>query len=136
MNISSYPVEILVVAWGCVLAFVHIFSAIIVKTRQYGAEWNMSARDEGTPPMGKVAARLDRAQANYFETFPLVIAVALALVVVDRNNVVTASGASLWLVARTAYLPLYWMGVPKLRTFVFLASVAGMGMMLWPLLLP
>lgn len=38
--------------------------------------------------------------------------------------------------ARVVYLPLYWLGVPKLRTFVFLASVIGIGMMLCPLLLP
>jgi uncharacterized MAPEG superfamily protein len=136
MLIGDYPVEMLVLAWGCILALVHIFAAINVKTKQYGTEWNMSARDGDMPKLNPVAARLDRAQANYFETFPIVIACTLALVLMARTSDLTGVGALVWLGARIVYLPLYWTGVPKVRTLVFLVSMIGILMMLFPLLLP
>ncbi len=132
---NTYPTEIVIVAWGCVLALVHIFITIIAKTRQYGSEWNMSARDGDTPPPSTTVARLERAQANYFETFPLAVTAGLALVIVGRNSTITEIGAIVWLSARVIYLPLYWAGVPKLRTLVFLVSTGGLGAMLWPLLI-
>lgn len=136
MIIGGYPVEMLVLAWGCVLALAHIFSAINAKTKQYGTEWNMSARDGDLPELNPVAARLDRAQANYFETFPIAIACTLALVLTGRATELTSIGAIVWLAARVVYLPLYWTGVPKVRTLVFMVSMIGILMMLFPLLIP
>ena len=65
--------ELTVLAWGCVLALVHVFAAIRAKTRQYGTKWNMSARDEEVPPLNPVAGRLARAQANFYESFPIMV---------------------------------------------------------------
>ena len=130
------PYELMVATWGCLLAFVHIFAAIHMKTRQYGVDWNMGARDGEQPPLNPVAGRLSRAQANFLETFPILLSAAVALAVTGRSTEWTEIGAGLWLGARIAYLPLYWAGVPKLRTLVWLASVVGLGMMLWPLLMP
>ena len=62
--------ELTVLAWGCVLAFVHIFAAVRAKTRQYGTKWNIGARDEELPPLNPVAGRLARAQANYLRDLP------------------------------------------------------------------
>src|SRR3954466_13390832 len=69
--------ELTVLAWGCVLAFVHVFAAVRVKTRQYGTKWNMGARDEALEPPQPIVGRLARAQANFFETFPIYAAAAL-----------------------------------------------------------
>ena len=66
--------ELTVLAWGCVLALVHIFAAAQVKTKQYGIKWNAGPRDESLPEPLPVTGRLMRAQANFFETFPIVIA--------------------------------------------------------------
>lgn len=57
---------------GAVLV-VHVMLAGRYRTRQYGTEWNMGARDEAMPPLDPVPARLLRAQANYLETFPVAI---------------------------------------------------------------
>ena len=69
--------ELTVLTWGCVLAVVHIFAAVQVKTRQYGNKWNIGARDEELPPPKPIVGRLARAQANFFETFPIMIAAVL-----------------------------------------------------------
>jgi len=126
--------ELTVLAWGCVLALVHIFAAINVKTRQYGREWNMGARDEALPPLSPLAGRLSRAQANFFETFPIVAVALLTATVADRTSDWTAAGAVIWLVARAIYLPLYAAGVPKVRTLVFAISMVGIALTLLPLL--
>ena len=54
------PTEIKILAWAAVLLIVHIFAAVHLKTRQYGAKWNMGARDEAQPPLNPLAGRLQR----------------------------------------------------------------------------
>ena len=70
-------IELAMLAWGCILAIVHIFIAVRFKTRQYGTKWNMGARDEELPPPAPIVGRLARAQANFFETFPIAAAAIL-----------------------------------------------------------
>ena len=126
--------ELTVLAWGCVLAFVHILAAGQAKTRQYGSKWNVGARDEELPPPSPVVGRLVRAQANFFETFPLLIAAVAIVSIAGIGNRTTALGAMIWLGARVVYLPLYLAGVPVVRTLVWTVSMVGLGMVLWPLL--
>ncbi len=124
--------EMSVLVWSCLLALVHIFGAAQVKTRQYGTKWNMGARDEELPPPAPIVGRMTRAQANFFETFPLAIIAVVALSITGTQTFWTQLGALLWLGGRIVYLPLYAAGVPVVRTIVFLASLVGILMMLWP----
>jgi len=126
--------ELTVLAWGCVLALVHVFAAVRVKTRQYGVAWNMGARDEVLPPPQPIVGRLARAQANFFETFPIVIAAILIVSVAGLTNRWTEIGAIVWLAARILYLPVYAAGIPRIRTLIFLVSVIGIAMILSPTL--
>ena len=128
-------IELAMLAWGCILAIVHIFVAVRFKTRQYGTKWNMGARDEELPPLEPVAGRLARAQANFFETFPVAAAAILIVTFAGLQDRWTAIGAMLWLGARIVYLPLYALGVPMLRTLVFLVSIVGILMVLRPALM-
>ncbi len=126
--------ELTVLAWGCVLALAHIFIAVRFKTRQYGTQWNMGARDEALPPPEPIVGRLARAQANFFETFPIAATAILIVELAERGNDLTAIGAITWLAARIVYLPLYAAGIPKVRTLAFLVSVVGILLILWPAL--
>ena len=125
--------ELTVLTWGCILAFVHILAAAQVKTRQYGTKWNMGARDEDLPPPRPIVGRLTRAQANFFETFPIMIAAVFIALTVGTDSQ-TALGAWLWLGGRVAYLPLYAFGVSYLRSLAWGVSLAGIVMALWPAL--
>ena len=129
------PVELKILALGAVLLIVHIFAAVHLKTRQYGRDWKVGARDEPQAPLNPVAGRLARAQANFQETFPVAIVALLGVVIAGQTSVLTAIGGWIWLACRTIYLPLYAMGVPVVRTVVFAISIGGLGMVLWPLLL-
>jgi len=131
--LTTFPAELAVLTWGCVLAFVHIFAAAQVKTRQYGAKWNIGARDEELPPPRPIVGRLARAQANFFETFPIMIAAVILAMSVGTDSM-TALGAWLWLGGRVAYLPLYAFGVPFLRSVAWAVSLAGIILVLKPAL--
>lgn len=128
------PVEYAILAWGCVLALVHVFAASSVRTAHYGVGWNAGNRDADPARPTPLAGRLTRAQCNFFETFPLVIAAVSLLGLTGTHTRWTAIGAIVWLVARAAYLPIYAVGIVYVRSAVFLASLAGILMMLWPLL--
>lgn len=129
------PVEITILAWAAVLLLVHIMLEINVKTRQYGTKWNMGARDEALPPPSDMAGRLGRAKVNYMETLPIAVIALFGVVITGKGDAMTALGGWIWLGARVVYLPLYWAGVPMVRTLVYLVSLAGLGMAIWPLLM-
>lgn len=121
-------VELKILAWSCVLLLIPIFAAVHLKTKQYGTKWNRGARDEALPPLDPVAGRLSRAQANFLETYPIAIVVLLGVVIAGRTSDLTAIGGWLWLGARAVYLPLYGLGVPVVRTLVFMVSLVGLGL--------
>ncbi|HEY5712163.1 MAG TPA: MAPEG family protein [Allosphingosinicella sp.] len=128
-------IELAILAWGCVLAIVYIWAAVRVKTRQYGVQWNIGPRDEDVPPPLPIVGRLARAQANFFETFPLFVAAVLIVSVAHLSDRWTVIGAWLWLGGRIAYLPLYAMGVKGIRTLAWAVSLAGIALLLKPALM-
>lgn len=113
------PTEILILALAGLLLLVHIMAAIRLKTQQYGVDWNTGARDGDLPPLNPVAARLERARDNFMETLPLAVIGLFGVVLADKANAITAAAGWIWLAARVVYLPLYWTGVPKVRTLVW-----------------
>lgn len=126
--------ELTVLALSGFLLLAHVLIAASAKTKQYGTQWNMGARDEQLPPMNAIAGRLDRARANFLETYPLAVAALLGVVVAGKADALSAAAAWTWLGARAIYLPLYWAGIPVVRSLVWaigiLALVALLGVML------
>jgi len=128
------PVEIKIAALGALLLFIHIFVAIRFKTAQYGRSWNVGARDEALPEANPMTGRTARAQANFLETFPIAIVALLGVVLANKTSATTALGGWIWLGARVAYLPLYMAGIRVVRTAVWAVGMAGLVMVIWPLL--
>lgn len=118
--------ELFVLALGAVLLVVHILVAIHFKTQQYGVKWNMGARDEDKDSLDEIPARLERASENFRETFPLAIVALGGLTIAGKGTDLTAIAAWLWLGARIAYLPIYWAGIAKIRTLVWMVSMLGL----------
>jgi len=127
-------IELTMLAWTVVLAIVQIGLFSVARTAQYGAKWNMGARDEKQPALNPVADRLGRAQANLYETLPLFIAAVLLVHVAGRENATTALGAQLYFWGRVVYVPLYAFGVLYVRTLAWLAATVGLLMVLFPAL--
>ena len=128
------PTELLVLSLAAVLLVVHVMLAGHFRTRQYGTEWNMGARDAEMPPLNPVAGRLLRAQANYQETLPLALIALIGVVVAGKTSELTAVAAWVWLIARVVYLPLYASGVPKVRTLIWAVATVAILLVLGVLL--
>ncbi len=128
-------IELTMVVWTLILAFVQILLFDFARTSQYGLKWNTGARDEVMPPLGPVAGRLRRAQNNLFETLPLFVGAVLVAHVAGRENVVTAMGAQVYFWGRVVYVPLYAFGIRQVRSFVWLVSTAGLFAIFYALLL-
>ena len=126
--------ELTMLAWTLVLALVQVSLPVLGKTVQYGSKWNAGPRDEPMPPPNKVTGRLDRAQANLFETLPVFIGAVLIAHVAGRESAQTALGAEIFFWARVVYVPVYWAGIAGVRTGIWGVSIAGLAMMVSGLL--
>lgn len=126
-------IELQMLAWAIVLGLVHILSAAMLSTSTRGLAWNAGNREGEAKPLTGVASRLDRASRNFLETFPLFAAAVVCVVLADRDTSQTALGAQIYLWARVAYLPVYAIGVPYLRTLVWAASLWGLLQVLYAL---
>lgn len=128
------PVELNVLGWSIVLGVFYVLFAAALATQQRGMAWNTGNRDGVPQALTGAAARAGRASRNFLETFAFFAAAVLAVVAAQRGNATTALGAQLYLWARVAYLPIYVLGIPYVRTLVWLASVVGLVMVLSGLL--
>ena len=124
------------VVWSLILAFVQIILFDVARTSQYGLKWNTGPRDEVVPEISPMGGRLKRAQDNLFETLPLFIAAVLVAHISGRETDMVTLGAEIWFVARVVYVPLYAFGIRQIRSLVWLVSIAGLGMIIAPLVMP
>jgi uncharacterized MAPEG superfamily protein len=136
LQLAGMSVEFTMLALAIVLGFVHILLAAHFITNERGLMWNMGPRDETKPLSSRLAGRLDRALANFKETFPLFAVAVLMAAALARHSSLTVWGAQLYLAGRILYLPLYAFGVPVLRTIVWAVATAGIVMVLWAVFTP
>ena len=124
--------ELRYLAWSIVLGLVHAIATGQFTTAQKGLRYALSARDEQQKLEG-VGARVERAFANYMQTFPFFAAGVLAALAAGRHSGLTAGGAALYFWCRLVYVPLYATAIPVLRTLAFVGAVVGIAMLLWAL---
>lgn len=118
--------ELWILLWAAALGLVHVLLASIAWTGEVGLAYNISARDEERVAKGVLTGRLMRAQRNYFETFPLFAAAALVAVIAGETGGHATLGGWLYLGGRVLYLPAYAMGVPVLRSLIWLTALGGL----------
>ena len=119
-------VELKFLAWSTLLGLAYVFLAAGLATYQRGLKWNASNRDAEVAPLEGAAARADRANRNFLETFPFFAAATVAVVLAKLNTEHTAFGAEVYFWARAAYLPIYVVGIPYLRTLIWAVSLWGL----------
>jgi len=127
-------VELQYLAWSVVLGLALLLWAAALVTRQRGVAWNAGNREEPLAPPAGMAGRADRAFRNFLETFPLLAAAAVAVVVAGRTGEGTALGMQLYFWGRVAHAGFYVAGIRYLRSLAWVVSMAGLLLVLWPLL--
>lgn len=88
---------------------------------------------DNAPPLSIVGGRLERAKNNMLESLPLFLGLALLAVAKGHTAGLVANAATVFLIARAAYVPAYVSGIPMLRSAVWLVAVASLGAMAWAL---
>ena len=116
--------------WSALLGLAYVLIAATFATQQRGLKWNASNRDGEPKPLTGAAARACRASFNFLETFPFFAVAVLAVEIARANSPHTALGAELYFWARLVYLPIYVIGIPYLRTLVWIASFWGLLMVM------
>lgn len=120
------PNELKWLGWAIVLGLVHVLVAAALSTWQRGLRWNVGNRDGDAKPLTGWAARAQRANRNFLETFAFFAAAVLAVVLAHKSDASSLLGAQTYVWARVAYLPIYLAGIPYLRTLVWAVSLWGM----------
>jgi uncharacterized MAPEG superfamily protein len=107
------------------LALLQMLIAVQGAMSQVGLRALMANR-ENMPTITGWAGRARRAQQNLLENLvPFAILVLIAQVT-GKNDATTALGAQVFFWARVAYVPVYVLGLPWVRTAVWTVSIVGL----------
>src|SRR5689334_2992617 len=121
--VASTEVKLLIAA--VVLGLVHLLWASVAGSGGHrDVAWLLGPRDDPRPVTGQ-AARLSRAYANFLETFPLFAVAVIVVVMTGKAGAQATFGAWLYVLGRLAYVPLYALGLPIVRTVAWTASMIG-----------
>jgi uncharacterized MAPEG superfamily protein len=114
--------ELSVVLW-----VVHVLCQAVAGGTALPFGYLFTPRDEPVTPIGLAYGRATRALANYVENLTPFVALALALIVTQRAG---GLGATIWILARIVYIPIYLLGIVYVRTALWTISIVGLLMML------
>jgi uncharacterized MAPEG superfamily protein len=119
--------ELMLLLWSVLLTFLQMLVAVGTATLQVGLP-ALAGNREGLPVLTGWAGRAQRAHRNMLESLVLFAVVVLVAAVTDKTNSVTLLGAQLYFWARLGYAVVYLVGIPWVRTLVWLVSVIGIAM--------
>jgi len=108
----------------------HVLVQAYTANAEFGAAYLFTPRDTQPTGKGLACGRATRALANYVENLGPFVAMALALIATQHTGGMGAIGATIWILARIVYLPIYLIGTIYLRTALWGISIIGLLMML------
>jgi uncharacterized MAPEG superfamily protein len=129
---NGLSIEIIILVGGCALGLVHFFIQAYGSAAERGIGWALGTRDE-VKTLSVFAQRLERTSINFKETFPIAIALLLAIELMQQSSLVTQYASIVWLSARIIYLPAYVFG-SSLRPYLWgaaLFSLVALGVSLF-----
>lgn len=118
-------IELQLLVWSVALAFVQVFVSVIGASLWLDLDTLVGNRDY-VPEIPGWAGRAKRAATNMLENLVLFAPLVLVAHVAGRTNATTALGAEIFFFARLVYAFVYAIGIPYLRTLVWLVSVIGL----------
>lgn len=126
------PKLLSLVVCTAVLTWLMLLAASLIRARAWTPKGLMLAfgNRADLPEATPLAGRAQRTAANTLENFVLFAALALTAQLAGATGERVLLGAEVFLWARIAYIPVYLLGVPFLRTVVWAVGVVGMGFMI------
>jgi uncharacterized MAPEG superfamily protein len=106
------------------LAFLHIFLPAAGRVMANGFGWAAGPRD-AEPKKTVMTLRLERAQANLWETLPIFIGLVLTVHVAGEEGPLSFWATQAYFWARLIYVPMYAFGSP-LRPLVWLFAAGAL----------
>lgn len=106
------------ILWALALLLLHVWAVPMVLKMKH-MDWMLSARDEPLE-VSVTTGRAQRAATNYLESLPAFLALVLLAMI---REVDVSQLACYWLIARLVYLPCYLLGLPYVRSGVWIASL-------------
>ena len=117
--------ELTLLIWSVGLAFVQMLVAASGAILQFGLP-DFAGNRESLPPATSWAGRAQRAHRNMLENLVLFAVLVLVTELTNKNNAMTGFGAQLFFWARVIYAIIYVIGLPWLRTGVWVISMIGL----------
>ena len=109
-----------ILAWAGLLAAAQLLLMAVPANLQMGSDWLAGPRDTAPPrELTGAPARLKRAFENHVEGLVMFAAAVAAVALTGVSSPVTEGAATVYLVARVVYVPLYAFGVPWVRSMVW-----------------
>ena len=119
--------ELVCLELSILLWLAHVLTQAITARGEFGDDYLFSPRDKDVTAKGLTCGRATRALHNYIENLVPFVAADLALITTQHTGGI---GATIWIIARIIYLPIYIMGIKYVRTACWAAGVVGLLMML------
>ena len=122
-----------------ILIYAMLLFAVVVTQATYagitaGNAFGFSNRDEPQPRMGPFGRRVDKTLANLKEGAIIYLPLALMAVALDVSNIWTVVAAFTTIISRVLYVPIFFAGIPVLRTVIWAPSFVAMPVMAWGIL--
>ncbi|MGI9412567.1 MAG: MAPEG family protein [Hyphomicrobiales bacterium] len=125
--------ELWMLALTGILAVCQMALQSFIFKAQVGNAYTVGPRDEAITPVA-MAGRADRAYRNLLEMLPVFV---IAVVIVEHtgaHDFWTALGAQIFFWGRVAFVPAYLTGWPWVRTLTWNASMIGLALIYWRIL--
>lgn len=99
---------------------------------QMGLPWAFGNRDDAPATTG-FAGRARRCVQNSIEAMVMFVPLVIAAVLAQQTDHWSALGAQVFLYGRAAYVAIYLIGIPYVRTLAWAAGLAGAGLVFYSL---
>ena len=126
MDVFTGSIELQMLFCSVLLGLAQLMAAAMLSTRDKGVAHNLSPRDDQGAPVSVLTGRMQRAFANFKETFAFFASAVLLVTILGRESELSAWGAQLYFWARLAYVSVYAAGIPGLRSAIWTVSLVGL----------
>lgn len=119
-----------------ILIYALLLFAVVATQATYagitaGNDFGFSDRENPQPGLERFGRRVDKTLANLKEGSIIYLPLALMAAALEVSNTWTVVAAIATIISRTLYVPIFFAGIPVLRTLIWAPSFVAMPLMAW-----